>query len=510
MLVRMSPLWSNLRSHLSPRCSPTRVARFAPLAWGLAAVGFATGCSRWDGVSAVWEPATSLEALDGEAFFDHPFPSDLRREDGMPRFRGWYNPRSSPIIASYAEAMTGVVDGFSPVGATFLRFDGPLDPASLPADPLASLDERAAVQLIDVDPNSPARGTRHLVHVQFRADEGVLIRSNTLSVLPTLGAPLAPNTTYAVVVTRDALDLTGAHAQPSDTLAGVLDGVSSGDSMAGPLEPALQALEDAGIPRGYIAHLAVFTTADPTAELLAVRDHLRATQPAPVADPAAWELKQEGSIFDEYLGSYGPTPSYQVGTIPFKDLGDGGGFVFENGEPVVGSTLDLRFSLSVPRESKCPVPAGGYPIALYGHGTGGDYRSYVADGTARSLAEQCIASMGIDGLWHGTRPVGGAEALLAIEHLALHGAREAHLHRGGHGSREWGHLDGPGGGREGRTTGDGRGRGCRLHHGRFASGFRRRGRTRRRYRGRSRGPPHRASHERRGDHHRRGVGRSCP
>jgi hypothetical protein len=41
---------------------------------------------------------------------------------------------------------------------------------------------------------------------------------------------------------------------------------------------------------------------------------------------------------------------------------------------------------------------------LYAHGTGGDYRSFIDDGTATALAGQCLASMGVDQIFHGTRP----------------------------------------------------------------------------------------------------------
>ena len=51
----------------------------------------------------------------------------------------------------------------------------------------------------------------------------------------------------------------------------------------------------------------------------------------------------------------------------------------------------------------CTMPEAGYPIVMYAHGTGGDYQSYVNDGTARALAERCIASMGVDQIFHGTR-----------------------------------------------------------------------------------------------------------
>ena len=70
----------------------------------------------------------------------------------------------------------------------------------------------------------------------------------------------------------------------------------------------------------------------------------------------------------------------------------------------MASTFDLRFSLSVPNAAVCPAPTGGYPIVLYAHGSGGDYRSYVEDGTAQALAQRCLATMGIDQLFHGTRP----------------------------------------------------------------------------------------------------------
>ena len=51
------------------------------------------------------------------------------------------------------------------------------------------------------------------------------------------------------------------------------------------------------------------------------------------------------------------------------------------------------------------MPAAGYPIVVYAHGTGGNYRSFIGgkrDGNA--LAARCIATMGIDQIFHGTRP----------------------------------------------------------------------------------------------------------
>ncbi len=51
------------------------------------------------------------------------------------------------------------------------------------------------------------------------------------------------------------------------------------------------------------------------------------------------------------------------------------------------------------------MPPDGYPIVLYAHGTGGNYRSMLGAGDeAESLGKRCIATIGIDQIFHGTRP----------------------------------------------------------------------------------------------------------
>src|SRR5262249_22283857 len=120
--------------------------------------------------------------------------------------------------------------------------------------------------------------------------------------------------------------------------------------------------------------------------------------------------KSTTADYQEYVGIFGPSPNFQEGKVPFENPGDGGSFAYdEQGNPRVVDTFDPRFSLTVPSASKCPMPSNGYPIVLYAHGTGGDYRSYVSDGTARSLAKRCLATMGVDQIFHGTRP--GSPAL---------------------------------------------------------------------------------------------------
>jgi hypothetical protein len=375
----------------------------APLALALA------GCApalEQEG-SSVWIVPASLDELAAEQFFEHPWPSDLRLERGAVRLAGYPNPRSVPILASYIDTMTGRIDGFSPSAAGFLRFSGQIDTAMLPTPP-ESLSPEAAVQLVDVDPGSPERGQRKLVSLSFRVEEGVYYRPSTLAFMPTLGFPLRPRTRYALVVTDALRGAGGGLIGASPALAEVLgNSPASSDatrSAKDALSPAVAEIEAAGIAKDRIVHLAVFTTNDPTAELYTARDDLRANVPAPTADPTAWKVGGSWDGFVEYVGVYGPSPNYQEGKLPFAMPGDGGDFHEVDGKPRVVDTFDLRFSLTVPNGKQCPMPANGYPIVLYAHGTGGDFRSYLYDGTARALAQRCLASMGVDQIFHGTRP----------------------------------------------------------------------------------------------------------
>ncbi|MBK9259863.1 MAG: hypothetical protein IPM54_08510 [Polyangiaceae bacterium] len=310
-------------------------------------------------VFAIYAVPASLDALAEETFFDHPWPSDLRIENGSPRFKGFYNPKPIPILGYYIDAMDGLVDGFSPAGAGYLRFTGAIDTDTLPATPKDAQDPDASVQLIDVDPNSPEYGTRKLVSISFHAERGLYYLPDTLAFIPTPGFPLRPHTRYALVVT-DALHAEdGTPIGQSETVAmlvGAKAPNAATQAASAALADAVGEIQKAGIAREHIVHLAVFTTADPTKELIAVRDGVAKTSDPPTADADMWKVGSSNATYTEYQGSYGPSPNYQAGTLPFISFGSGGQFVFENGLPVVQSVSDLRFSLTVPSSNACPMP----------------------------------------------------------------------------------------------------------------------------------------------------------
>jgi predicted esterase len=111
--------------------------------------------------------------------------------------------------------------------------------------------------------------------------------------------------------------------------------------------------------------------------------------------------------FDEYQGTV-TIPGFQKGTPPFDQPTDGGGIEYEGGMAKIQRTEDVCFALTVPKGA---APAGGWPVVVYSHGTGGSYRSFIEQGTAADLAvgdagagaAAPMAMLGYDGALHGPR-----------------------------------------------------------------------------------------------------------
>jgi hypothetical protein len=328
----------------------------------------------------------------------------------MATFTGFPNPRPSTLLTSYVTAIDASLPGFSPAAPGYLRFTAPIDVGSLPADPGAARSAGSSVQLIDVDPTSPNLGERRLVSLSFRATGDGYWPDHTLAFMPTVGYPLREDTRYALVVTRAVT----AGGVPLGVCAGLRQvlGLDPATSTAAALRDtwadAVGRVESAGIPRTSVAHLTVFTTNHPTQQTRELRDWVVTNYPSPNLVQIA-RADQTAGVVDNYTGSYGPSPDFQAGDPPF--LVSGGNMVVDaNGAPVVQRELELRVSLSVPRGTACPMPAAGYPVVLYGHGTGGNYRTVVTSGFAEFLATYCLASVGIDLVLHGTRPGGPCAA----------------------------------------------------------------------------------------------------
>lgn len=332
----------------------------------------------------------------GDDFYALPFPNDLRRHDD-----GRLDLSEFPTNSVIADTVRGIaerdLDGFGLNAALYARFSGPLDPASLPT-PAESVEDGASVYLVDVDPDSPDRGTRVPVIATFREDGTQTMGPNRLVVRPYPGFPLADATTYALVLTDrmssgDGGDVLAQSDWSALTGSGGSPAIEKAREVYAPLFAWLD--EPGGDERGDLVSAAVFTTQNATSIVPAIRKAVFST-PAPVARDL--EMSQMGSSYVVYTGNY-DAPNVQVGEPPYTTTG-GQIEIGTDGAAVVQRMEAMRFAVSVPLGE---VPPTGFPIAIYQHGTGGNWASFIEDGTAGRLADEGIAVIATDQVLHGPR-----------------------------------------------------------------------------------------------------------
>jgi dienelactone hydrolase len=387
-------------------------------------------------------PTRAVFNGDGTSFFASPWPLDSRRRpDQKIDLAGFPNPTSSELLATYVVAISENTRDFGCASAIYLPFDGPVDPSSLPALPADTLGPSATVRLVNVEPDSPAYGTHTPVWTTWQTETGLFLPANVLTVLPVHGFPLRGGDRHAVIVT-DALR--GADAGPVQAAAEVAGALrSEGDpALVALFGPLRQRLRDEGTDPARVVHATIFRTQDAVAEMRRIRAALHALPPPrsrdfrflrsrtdPVAtrglrqiDPE-WKEHQvggRGQAFRELRGSL-PIPQLQDGAPPYANAG-GRLQVARDGTITVTSRPKLRFALTVPDG---PMPAAGWPIVLYAHGTFGNYRTFINEGVARNFAAEGLAVIGIDQVVHGQRnPDDQSEELLFFNILNVVAARD--------------------------------------------------------------------------------------
>src|SRR5262249_55900766 len=278
-------------------------------------------------------PSISM-AFARHSLWDAPFPSDdLRRSDGTIDLSKVTNPDRVDLMNQAFALLVRDAHGFALAGGVFFRATTPLDPASLP-DLNGSVGKDAQVFLVGVDPMQPDFLARRPVDVAFIADGGPFGAENMLVVLPLQGAPLRPHARYAAVVTTKVRDAGGHALVPSADMSALASGGQPANLSGAPLgayRDALAALAPL-VAAHDVAALAVFTTDDPTAALVAVRDDALAHHPLlpPAAAPTLGETFPDFCVYNTTV----QVPDYQSGTPPYQMTG--GGWSFDDaGHPLV-------------------------------------------------------------------------------------------------------------------------------------------------------------------------------
>ncbi|MEE8409701.1 MAG: hypothetical protein V3T05_08855 [Myxococcota bacterium] len=395
-------------------------------------------------------------------FYRLPFPSDIRLVNGKISLSGHPSPGEVlgiDVAGSYLTAVQKDADGFAINGSIFFRFTDPptndslcLDAGGIypelpdppppcpvdddtcvdppPPEPFCGSGGEAKVFLVNVDPDSPTYNARLPVQMATNGERSQYMCQNAVGIGPLDGMPLEHSTTYAAVVTTGIRDIRADPPIQDRDFARVLAadaGLSQEvlDATAPLLEWLADTSIDPGITAEAIAIATVFTTGDPDAIGPKLRAAVHAL-PAPAFDSGEFECNAPPSSpptpkcrlpagafrdctsgpaadYYEVHGTY-TAPAFQGGTRPYTVAADGGALSRDgNGNPTKVFDETMCYALTVPKGQS--MPTGGWPVIIYGHGTGGNYRSFAVDptGIVRTFSKLGFAVIGIDNVMHGPR-----------------------------------------------------------------------------------------------------------
>ena len=317
-------------------------------------------------------------------FYALPFPNNLRIEaDGTIDLSAY--PRREGLLTQYVDAVDEDMRGFGTNGGIYFRFDGAVDPTTLPADSNATLSADASAFVVDVTPSSPTFGQKRPVIVHYVDAQYDYIGPHWVCLLPFPGVPLREKTTYAAILTSGIKGVDGKVVQRAPDFTAAMGRASSDPKIAAEqvvLAPLTtwQATQPGLADR--IINATVFTTVDATSMMTTLRKAVYDQAPEPTLENLKYTDFDKLKIAHTYEGTF-QGPNFQEGTPPYSDTG--GELVFNaQGIPQMQRLeSSLRVAMSIPDDV---MPDDGWPVVIYAHGTGGDYRSFLGDGSGSGVA----------------------------------------------------------------------------------------------------------------------------
>ena len=384
--------------------------------------------------TALWRlPGASGKADDD--FFSVPFPNDALRKGGKVSLATFPHDPKPPMGFDAVKRYLDVLEAepFGAYSTVYFRFDAEFDFASVT---LAGDDPE--IRLVDLTgaPADATFGQRRGMSIYYTGgtiSPNKYICPNWLAARPNDGEPFKPGGRYAVVVKKGIKTKSDASLARQDADLGALLGSAAPSGALGDAYASYQPLRDylakQKIDPADVTTATVFTVGDPPAAAKRVAASVQAA-PAPKLSP--WTVCKPGvkspcpqADGERGCGAENPAftelhamidvPIFQKGTAPYAASG---GEIDLTGDPSTPltpvRTEKVCAALTVPKSA---APAGGWPIVVYAHGTGGSFRSHATDGTAAMLSsidlgggtKAGFAVLGIDQIGHGPRRCGGAD-----------------------------------------------------------------------------------------------------
>ena len=351
-------------------------------------------------------------------FYRLPFPNDIRLSDGKLDLQGHPTGGSSPFGVDIGKelllAMEENLTGFGTNPVVYFRFSA--DPK---LNSIETSGQDANVFLVDLtDPNDLHYGKKLSFSWVASTGRGLHMCRNYLALHVPFGRPLKGGHTYAAILTTDMDSAVSGDDgellpfQQDQDFATLIDSLPPTEAELldawnkyGPLREFLETTQAQalGISKASCAGAAVFTTYDPSDKVSALMEAVgtvgfQGFQEIALCEDDAKSPCEDGQTGPAHQwGCFTPhekfyeiqglvrVPSFQVGQPPYLDPDAGGEIIWnEIGGPVLQGLQDVCFSLTIP---KAPAPVNGWPVVLYAHGIGGNYRSHVTRGIAEKLSD---------------------------------------------------------------------------------------------------------------------------
>jgi len=348
-------------------------------------------------------------------FYRLPFPNDVRIKDGKLDLSG--HPTPGPgvvgfdVAARVIKAMEEDLSGFGTNPVVFFRF------SERPGLKSIKTGKEPNVIMVDItDQMESGYGKKMSISWVASTGRGLYICQNYLAVYVPWARPLKGNHTYAVLILDSVMtDPTEGNPEPfahdddfklmmSDAIPGDGD-LKAAWEVFTPLRQFLSTTQadNLGVVKSAIVGATVFTTYDPTDRMAKFKEEMDTIDlpeivdavlcdgqaVSPCDDGLIGEAHERGCMepdpdFHEIQGIV-KVPTFQSGNKPYVEPEDGGGVEWDAlGRPIVQGFEEICFSFTIPKGTP---PEDGWPAVLYGHGTGGNYRSQIATGVAETLSK---------------------------------------------------------------------------------------------------------------------------
>lgn len=405
-----------------------------------------TPVPQWSGVECVPEEGETrllFEVPRGVRegdFFRLPYPNDVLRAGNRLNLAGYpgteQRPEPGDAIAALLAATRQQTDGFSLNPAITFRFSRSID-----FETLEFGTNRPNFIFVDITPDSESRGRRPRARFFATTDSSRYICNNWLAIRPSEGTPLEAGHTYAVLFLTGLLDTSGDPLVPdADFLAITGNQRPRFPTLAAAwdrYQPLKAWLDEEGILPEELIGGTVFTTGNPRRPMAAMRAAVLDAAPPSLESLAVCDRAASpcDNGPDRHCGDTAGLveihglvrlSNFLNGAAPFTAAG--GSMTFVDGAPRLQRREEICVALTVPEGER---PAGGWPLVIFGHAEGGNFRSNVSTGLAEQLAQLGWASLSYDGVMQGARaglptPPDGEAVMTTLNTLTRPGLARDH------------------------------------------------------------------------------------